>query len=238
MTFKMLQERLRKKLWQEMRNGGLTGRALAAHSGLQQAHISNFLNGKRGLSLEAMDRVLAAQKLSVIDLFDAKEINERASISRSVEEEFQNIPLVDDGLSAGAPQIARTRVREILKFRSRFLCGLRSSCDQVRARWERFVALRVGAGEGMSMFPRLLPGATVLIDRHYNSTKPYRRGENTMFVVRRPMRCLVRYVEGAGEDVVLRAHNPAYAVEMLEVAARHSVSDYIIGRVAHVGIET
>lgn len=31
----------------------------------------------------------------------------------------------------------------------------------------------------MSMYPRLLPGgATVLVDRHYNSLKPYREGES------------------------------------------------------------
>ncbi len=88
------------------------------------------------------------------------------------------------------------------------------------------------------MFPRLLPGATVLIDRHYNSGKAYRQGEKTMFVVRQAKQCVIGYMESAGENIFVRPHNRAYPVEMLEVAARHSVSDYVIGRVAHVGIET
>jgi transcriptional regulator with XRE-family HTH domain len=238
MTFKMLQESLYKRIWKEVRNGGLTGTALAARSGLQQAHISNFLNGKRGLSLEAMDRVLAAQKLGIIDLIDREEINRHAAIPKSEEAGFQNVPLVEACSAAGAPQIARKNVREILKYRKSFLSKQRPCCDPERARWERFVGWRVDAREGMSMFPRLQPGATILIDRHYNSVRPYRRGENTMYVVRQPKQCILRYVESVDGSVVLRAHNPAYPAEMLEVEKRHSISDYVIGRVAHVGIET
>jgi hypothetical protein len=100
------------------------------------------------------------------------------------------------------------------------------------------VTVRVDGDEGMGMFPRLLPGATVLIDRHYNSLRPYRRGERSMFVVRNLKRCVIGYLESVGASVLLRPHNPGYPVEMLEVAARHSASDYIIGRIAYIGIET
>jgi transcriptional regulator with XRE-family HTH domain len=238
MTFKTLQERLRNRLWQEVKNGGLTGTWLAERTGLRQAHMSNFLNGKRGLSLEAMDRVLAAQNLSVLDLLDAEEINQRASIPLSEEPEFQNVPLVHTCVAAAAPQIARRTVREVLKFRTSFLHTLHSACDDVREHWERFVALHVDAGEGMSMFPRLLPGATVLIDRHYNSLQPYRRGESNMFVVRSPRQCTIRYIESIADNFLLRPHNPAYPVEMLALSKRHDVSESIIGRIAHIGIET
>jgi transcriptional regulator with XRE-family HTH domain len=238
MTFKILQESLCKRLWKEMRNGGLTGTEVAASAGLQQAHISNFLNGKRGLSLEAMDRVLAARKLSVLDLIDPKEINERASVPQSQESEFQNIPVVHSGLAASRAQISRKGVREILKFPCSFLGRLRSSGDRVRAQWERFVAMRIDAREGMSMFPRLLPGATVLIDRHYNSLRPYRRGEQTMFMVRSGKQCVIRYMERLDEGIILRPHNPAYPVEMLEVIGGHAISESVIGRIAHIGVET
>ncbi|HVO63383.1 MAG TPA: LexA family transcriptional regulator [Terriglobales bacterium] len=238
MTFQMLQHGLRKKLWEKIESRGLTGTALASRAGLQQAHISNFLNGKRGLSLEAMDRVLAAENLSVLDLIDPEEINRRASIPTSEEAEFQNVPLVRTCRAAGEPRIARRTVWEILKFRSSFLNNLRASCDEARAQWERFVALRVDAREGMSMFPRLLPGATVLIDRHYNSLEPYRRSEHNMYVVRSPEHCSIRYIESVGGNIVLRPHNPAYPVEMLAVGAQLSASDYVVGRVAQIGIET
>ena len=58
MKFKTLQENLRKILWTRIDEGKLTGLRLAEQTGFQQAHISNFLNRKRGLSTEGMDKVL------------------------------------------------------------------------------------------------------------------------------------------------------------------------------------
>jgi len=51
------------------------------------------------------------------------------------------------------------------------------------------------------MYPRLLPGATLLIDRHYNSLKPYRKGEFNMYAVLKDGTCTVKYVETAGKPV-------------------------------------
>ena len=57
MKFRTLQENLRKTLWGRIDEGDLTGLRLAEQTGFKQAHISNFLNRKRGLSLEGMDKV-------------------------------------------------------------------------------------------------------------------------------------------------------------------------------------
>ena len=67
------------------------------------------------------------------------------------------------------------------------------------------------------MYPRLLPGATVLIDRHYNSLEPYRRGESNLYAVARNGTCTVKYVEVAGRHLVLRPHNHAYPVEGMAI---------------------
>jgi len=80
MKFRMLQDNLRRNLWERIDSGELTGLRLAEQTGFKQAHISNFLSCKRGLSLEGMDRVLNVQHLSVLDLIDATEVNKRASI--------------------------------------------------------------------------------------------------------------------------------------------------------------
>ena len=58
MKFRVLQDNLRKALWERIDQGDLTGIRLARQTGFKQAHISNFLNKKRGLSLEGMDKVL------------------------------------------------------------------------------------------------------------------------------------------------------------------------------------
>jgi phage repressor protein C with HTH and peptisase S24 domain len=106
-----------------------------------------------------------------------------------------------------------------------------------RGDWERFVAIKV-TGDGMSMYPRLLPGATVLIDRHYNSLQPYRKGELNMYAVRFQDSCLVRYVELAGRNLVLRPHNQSHTVQVLPMAEGEGLPDYLVGRVCYMGIET
>src|SRR6202161_937293 len=90
MRFKILQDNLRKLLWERIEAGELTGLRLAQQTEFKQAHISNFLNRKRGLSLEGMDKVLAVQHLSVFDLLDPSEVNKRASIVPPSNDDFQN----------------------------------------------------------------------------------------------------------------------------------------------------
>ena len=117
MKFKVLQENLRKILWDRIEAGELTGLRLAEQTGFKQAHISNFFNRKRGLSL------------------------------------------------------------------------------------------KLDAHDGLAMHPRLAPGATLLIDRHYTSLRPYRNGELNMYAVLKNDNCLVRYVELAENDLILRPYH-------------------------------
>jgi SOS-response transcriptional repressor LexA len=239
MRFRTLQENLRKRLLERIGQGELTGLGLAAQTGFKQAHISNFLNRKRGLSVEGMDRVLSVQHLSVLDLLDPAEINKRASIPPPGDSEFQNVLLVDGNIAASEPILMNMDVKEILKFRTSFLRRLRPEMEGGRESWERFVVIRADGHEGTSMYPRLLPGATVLIDRHYNSLKPYRKAESNMYAIRKADdTCTVKYVEVPGKNLVLRPHNPAYPVEVLPIEEGKRPCDYIVGRVCHVGIET
>src|SRR5438552_2190996 len=238
MKFRALQENLRKTLWSRIEEGDLTGLHLAAQTGFKQAHISNFLNRKRGLSLEGMDKVLNVQHLSVLDLIEPTEVNKRASILPPTEDEFDNVLLVDGPVAATEPLIMSMNVREMLKFKKSFLRKMRPELEGDRENWERFVIIRADAREGMSMYPRLLPGATVLVDRHYNSLKPYRKGEFNMYAVAKDEFCTVRYVEVAGKHLVLRPHNNAYPVEVMPIQHGKKPPDYLIGRICYVGIET
>jgi peptidase S24-like protein len=238
MKFKGLQENLRKALWERIDEGELTGLKLASQTGFRQAHISNFLNRKRSLSLEGMDRVLSVQRLSVLDLLDPAEVNKRATIPPPSDDEFENIFVVDGLVAATHPLIMSMNVREIQKFKRGFLRKLRPDMRGKRAHWERFVAIRIEAGDGMSMYPRLLPGATVLVDRHYDSLHPYRKGEQNMYAVRRQDSCVVRYVQISDKSIVLRPHNQVYAIEVVPLKDGEALSDHLVGRVCYVGIET
>jgi hypothetical protein len=238
MRFRTLQDNLRKRLWGRIEEGDLTGIRLAEQTGFKQAHISNFLNRKRGLSLEGMDKVLNVQHLSVLDLLDPNEVNKRASILPPSDDEFDNVLVVDGAIAAKEPLVMGMNVKEILKFKKSFLRKLRHETEGDRDDWERFVIIKADGREGMSMYPRLLPGATVLVDRHYNSLKPYRKGESNMYAVNKDGRCTVKYVELAGRHLVLRPHNHAYPVEVMPMEDGKKAGDYLIGRVCYVGIET
>jgi hypothetical protein len=238
MKFRVLQDNLRKTLWGRIEEGDLTGLRLAEQTGFKQAHISNFLNKKRGLSLEGMDKVLAVQHLSVLDLLDPSEVNKRASILPPSGDEFENVLLADGTVAATQPLITSMHVKEILKFKKSFLRKLKAESDGDRDNWERFVLIKVDGREGMSMYPRLLPGATLLLDRHYNSLKPYRKGEFNMYAVLKNSTCTVKYVEVAGNHLILRPHNQAYPIEVMTMEDDKGTGDYLVGRVCHVGIET
>jgi len=238
MKFKTLQEKLRQVLWARIEAGELTGLKLAQQTGYQQAHISNFLNRKRGLSLAGMDKVLAVQHLSVLDLLDPAEVNKRASILPPSEDEFENVLLVEAPVAATKALIMQEDVRDILKFKKGFLRRLRAETASPREEWARFVLIKVDAQDGMSMYPRMLPGATLLLDRHYNDLKPYRKGERNMYAVRKGDTCTIKYVELSGNHLVLRPHNQAYPIDVIPIELGSSFADYLVGRVCHVAIET
>jgi SOS-response transcriptional repressor LexA len=238
MKAKALHENLRKAVAARISAGELTGLRLAQQTGFKQAHISNFLNRKRWLSLEGIERVLTVQNLSVLDLLDPAEVNKRASIPAPSEDRFENVLLVEGAIAAGEPLITRENVKDILKFKKTFLKRLRPEMATPREEWHRFVLVKVETREAMSMYPRLLPGATVLIDRHYNSLKAYQKSAPNMYAVRKNGGCTVKYVEVAGNSLVLRPHNPSHRVDVLHIAAGKSAADYIVGRVCHVAIET
>jgi len=237
MKFRLLQDNLRKILWERINEGGLTGLRLAQQTGFKQAHISNFLNKKRGLSLEGMDKVLTVQHISVLDLLDPEEIGKRATILPPSNDEFENVLVTDSPTAATQPRIASMNVAEILKFKKTFLKKLKAETEGDRESWERFVLIKIEDAEAMSMYPRLAPGAMLLLDRHYNSLKPYRKGEFNMYAVLKDSSCTVRYVEVAGDHLILRPHNQSYPIEVMPMEDGKRASDYLVGRVCQISIE-
>src|SRR2546423_1753767 len=183
MKFRALQENLRETLWSRIEEGDLTGLHLAAQTGFKQAHISNFLNRKRGLSLEGMDKVLNVQHLSVLDLLDPAEINKRASILPPSGDEFENVLVVNGATAAKQALVMSMNVKDMMKLKKSFRRKRRAKTEGARDGGNVLGVIRVGGGEGRSIPPRLLPAPPFLVDRHYNSLKPYRKGESNMYAV-------------------------------------------------------
>jgi hypothetical protein len=78
----------------------------------------------------------------------------------------------------------------------------------------------------------------LLIDRHYNALTPYRRGEFNMYAVLKNDAVAVRYVEVAENHLILRPHCESSPIEVISMENAQRASDYLVGRIAYVGLET
>ncbi len=239
MSFVGLQESLRKELRRRIDAGELTGMELARRTGFTQAHISNFLNRKRGLKLSALDRMLKGIGLTLYDLLNPHELVRFAAVPASTEADYADAPLVEGTFAARSEVIVNEEVKELLRLRRGFLNRIRVDlAEPARKSWTRFVLIQLDAKEGMSMWPRLNPGAILLLDRHYNTLRPYRKNDRNIYAVRKDDGCTVKYVELSGSLLILRPHNADYPVEVCPIPEGHTAADLLIGRVAHVALET
>jgi hypothetical protein len=103
---------------------------------------------------------------------------------------------------------------------------------KTRHTWQRFVAVRISGSDALPMDPVILPEAIVLVDRHYNSLMPYRRSRPNIYAVRHGSHLTLRYVDHQSNRLVLRPHNMAFPVELIEVSPGESPNDLIAGRIA------
>lgn len=235
MRFQDLQNKLRSHIRARLDRGDLTGIELSQSAGFQQAHLSNFLNGRRGLSLETMDRLLQTLDLGILDLVEPREIAERATIAAGAPGE--NVVLVSSADAARLPVFPPGHVRDSLRFPRSFLRRLRAHDIANRAEWMRFVLVRLEAREAASLLPRAASGIILLIDRQYNSLEAYRRLRPNLYVVYAHGHCSVGYVSLAGDQLVLRPRSRECPLQMVRLERGRHYSDYIVGRVCHAVVE-
>ena len=232
MNLTQMHERLRLELLRRIQRGTLSVSLLARQSGFGQAHLSNFLHGRRQLSLEAIDRILVSQHLSASDLLP--DPRGTSALPADAEEEVTAIPVVTHTAALFEPHIRPSAVQWMLPLRDKDLTHWRTRVSYPRRGWQRFVAIVISAQESLPMEPLLLPEAIVIIDRHYNSLMSYRSDRPNLFAVRSGNHLLIRYTDFQSGRLVLRPHNRDYPVELLEVADDDSPSDLVIGRVGWI----
>jgi len=228
MNFTQMHDRLRQELLRRMQRGTLSVSLLARQTGFGQAHLSNFLHSRRQLSLEAMDRILAAQHLTVADLLP---VLGRAQVGRESADESA-IPVVSHATALFEALIRPTAVQSMLQLPAAALKSIRPRAPNPRYAWQRFVAVRVPASDALAMEPLVLPDAIALIDRHYNSPLPYRPSRPNLYAVRQNSHLTLRYVDFLSNHLVLRPVNLAYAVQLIEANAGEAPNDRLVGRIA------
>jgi len=227
MNFTQMHERLRLELLRRIQRGTVSVSLLARQTGFGQSHLSNFLHNRRQLSLEAMDRILAAQHMTASDLLPATPLRD----ALPSDAESNAVPVVSHAAALFEPFIRPSAVQTMLHLPAGLLQTIRARVSNPRRAWQRFVAVRIPAADAMAMDPLVLPEAITLIDRHYNSLMPYRPNRPNVYAIRHGSHLTLRYVDFLSNRLVLRPHNIAFPVDLIEVDPGESSGDLIAGRV-------
>ena len=230
MNFTQMHERLRLELRRRINRGTLSVSLLARQTGLGQAHLSNFLHSRRQLSLQALDRVMAAQHLAADDLLQ----NIRYAAMGATELDDGKVPIVANAGALFEPYIRPAAVQAMLHLPLGLLQSMQTRASKPRRAWQRFVAMRISGNDSQAMDPLISTGAIALVDRHYNSLTPYRPDRPNIFAVRNGTHVSLRHADFQADRLVLRPHNRAFPIELLELEPHESPGDLIAGRVALV----
>jgi len=219
MRFSDLLQVLRQQIKTRIEVGLTSGSSIARSAGFRQAHVSNFLLGKRGLSFEGADALLEAENMTVFDLLP--EISQGSSACR--------IPVVPCQKSA-VPNPEQYAVGAL----GVPACAIQrptSSAARQRRDWLQFVAVLVEPGHAPEI--SLLPaGSIAVIDRHYDSTVPP-RGTCGLCLFRQGNRFRFGYIEVHKGELWVRNDSPA--VPGWNLRTKHtSACDVIVGRVVYV----
>lgn len=227
MTFSQLHERLRIEIWRRIERGVVTGKLLAVQTGLQPSHISNFLHGKRNLSLPALDRLLTAQQLSIQDLVSLEEPDSQLADASAGE----RIPIVSASVAINSAAIIPIEGQTYLTLPEGELQRFPPRHTPARRRWERFVALRVTAQQASPMDPILKELSIAVIDRHYNSLIPVDPPYPNLYAIRLGSNLVFRYASFEGSRLLLRPRLFTFPIEAVELPPYENPNDVLIGRV-------
>jgi hypothetical protein len=238
--FQDLQESLRANIWARLERGDLTGRRLASDAGFRQAHLSNFLNGRRGLSLQAMDSLLDVLHLDVLDLANIEAAARHSGSVGNPRQGTQAVAVVSLATAARLPRFDADHIQDSVQFPMSLLRRLKQKTVGNRRDWTRFAAVKITEQEAAGMSPLLSPGAMVLLDRYYNAPPTEESGDSAIFAVLEGPRCVVRRVTAFSRTLILRSlqQGPDSPLRMMDVQPGRRPGDYIIGRVRHVSVET
>jgi hypothetical protein len=231
MKFLELHERLRLETWRRIDQGILSSSLLARQTGLAQAHISNFLHRRRRLSLDALDRVLLAEALTLEDLEPNGRGDRLDGFPKTEPGAMDTVPVVSQVVAMNSPAIVARAVVDTVHLPAGWLSGFPARRAVSRRSWERFVGVRVSSAQALPMDPVLQIGSIVVIDRHYTSLVTLRPPTPNLYAVRAGPQCLFRHVAFEASRLVLRPRALSYPVELIELDAAETPSDLLVGRV-------
>lgn len=228
-----LHERICQHVLASVKSGQITQTALAELIGMKQAHISNFLLGRRGLSIATMDAILNKLGITVEQLVA---VAEQPQARKESAPTIESVPLIQ--LEAAMnPTFSNGEIFGQLGFTTLLLRQLKADCPEKRKPWVRFIAVRADNALSAAMNPRVENGSVLLIDRHSCSLARW-KGETNLYLVRKGEALMVRRVELQSTQLCLRPDNSEYPLDFISIDRKNPLVSCIVGRVAHIATET
>ncbi len=233
MNFTQLQERLRVEILRRIDRGSVNGAILARQTGFRPSHISNFLRRRRTLSLVGLDRLLAAQMLTVGDLLA---LDDLPSVPResAAQLTLTPVPVVTPASAIHDAVPPSSAIVDMLRLPGGILEQIRSRRATSRRGWSRYVSVRVTRQQSAGMLPILPPDTLSVIDRHYNSPVAYEPSQPSIFAVRVGNALQFRFTDFENNRLILRPFELNQPVHLLALGPHEIPSDLIVGRVCLV----
>jgi transcriptional regulator with XRE-family HTH domain len=237
-SFSGLQERLRQEIRRRIGAGEFSGGELARRAGFAQAHISNFVNGKRGLTLAGLDRVLAALGMTFYELLDAQELARYAPVPAAGggDAGAWDVPMVSAEVATRKAIIAREDVLEVFRFPAKLFDAAQEDAPAgTRKFWTRYVVVQSSEGDGASLVPGAR-AAVAVVDRHAITPRVAAKAPRRLFAVHGEGKVQLRFLQSSGGLLLLRGISAETPVEVLSGEEAANSATRVIGRIVYLGV--
>lgn len=238
MSFSGLQDRLRREIRRRIDLGEFSGGELARRAGFAQAHISNFVNGKRGLTLGGLDRVLAALGMKFYELLDPQELARHAPPAIADDMDSWIVPMVTAEVAAGKAIIARADVLETFRFPKKLFDGWGEEAPAAGPRkfWTRYAMVQSSESDSASLVTGART-AVLVVDRHVLTPRAGAKAPRRLFAVHGEGKVHLRFLQSSGKLLLLCGMVPEMPVEVVsgEDAADAATTTRVIGSIVYVG---
>ncbi len=229
-----LQERTRQHVLATIKSRQITQSALGKLVGMRQAHISNFVLGRRRLSIDGTDAILNALGLDVMSLIAMSE--QTTPSPKHCSTTLESVPLIKHR-AAMSPTFGKDEILGELGYARLLARRLSVEPTHARTQWIRFIAIRAGAALAAPMYPRFEKGSVLLVDRYRCSLSGHRENGPNLCLVRKGAAVMVRWAEMLDNLLCLRPDRSEYPLDYIPVAKNNPLTSCIVGRVLHIATE-
>ncbi len=237
-SFSGLQDRLRVEIRRRIDLGEFSGGELARRAGFAQAHISNFVNGKRGLTLGGLDRVLAALGMTFYELLDAQELARYAPVPAAAAGNAGtwDVPMVSAQVAARKAIIAREDVLEVFRFPKKlFDAAPEEAPAGARKFWTRYVVVQPSEADSASLVPGAR-AAVAVVDRHAVTPRTAAKAPRRPFAVHGEGKVHLRFLQSTGGLLLLRGISTEMPVEVVSGEEAAAGATRVIGHIVYLGV--